>query len=195
MELVFATHNPHKFHEINALIPDHIRLLSLRDIGCESEIPETSDTLEGNAIIKAIHIKKTYGYPAFSDDSGLLTKALYGAPGVYSARFAGPGNDAAANMDKLLNLLKDKDNRKAQFKTVIALVLGEEPMLFEGVADGEITLNKRGNGGFGYDAIFQPDGYSKTFAELPTGIKNRISHRGKAMKQLLQYLALYKPFA
>jgi XTP/dITP diphosphohydrolase len=189
MDLVFATHNPHKFREIKAMAPDHIRLLSLRDIGCDSEIPETAATLEGNAIAKALHIKNTYGYPAFSDDSGLLTEALNGGPGVHSARFAGPGKDAAANMDKLLKMLKNKDNRTAQFKTVIALIIKEEPILFEGVADGEITLEKRGNEGFGYDAVFQPRGYARTFAELPFAIKNTISHRGKAMKQLLRYLA------
>ncbi len=189
MDLVFATHNSHKFQEIKAMIPAHLRLLSLHDIGCDSEIPETSATLEGNAIAKALHIKNTYGYPAFSDDSGLLTQALNGAPGVYSARFAGPGKDAAANMDKLLKMLKNKDNRMAQFKTVIALLITEEPILFEGVADGEITLEKRGEGGFGYDAVFQPRGYSQTFAELPMPVKNEISHRGKAMKQLLRYLA------
>lgn len=188
MELVFATHNKNKFKEVQLLLPKHITLRSLDDIGCLDEIPETADTIEGNAIIKANFVTEHYGYACFADDTGLLVDALQGAPGVYSARYAGEGKSSEDNMDKLLREMEGETNREARFKTTIALHLERERILFNGIALGEITKEKFGEGGFGYDPIFKPKGYEKTFAELPLTIKNEISHRGKAMKQLIDYL-------
>ena len=188
MELVFATHNKNKVKEVQAILPPHISLLSLTDIGCLEEIPETGKTLEENAILKANYITRNFGYPCFADDTGLIVDALNGAPGVYSARYAGKSRDANAKMDKLLIELKRAKDRKAQFETVIALNLNEEQHIFKGEIEGKIINEKRGEQGFGYDPIFIPNGYSKTFAELPSEIKNKISHRGLAIQKLITYL-------
>ncbi len=188
MELVFATHNQNKFKEVQLLLPDHIKLLTLDSIGCTSEIPETSETLEGNAMLKANYVTEHYGYSCFADDTGLMVDALDGAPGVYSARYAGKQKNAADNMNKILGQLKGNTKRSARFKTVIALNWGQKKVLFTGTVEGEITLEKHGEKGFGYDPIFKPHGYDKTFAELPIAIKNEIGHRGKAIQELLDYL-------
>ncbi|WP_047245109.1 non-canonical purine NTP diphosphatase [Maribacter thermophilus] len=188
MKLVFATHNQNKLKEIQKLLPPFINLVSLTDLGCSEPIPETADTLKGNAKLKADYVSKTYQLPCFADDTGLLVNALNGAPGVYSARYAGEKNDANANMDKLLTNLKDKDDRSASFKTVIALNLNDETLFFEGSVKGQITKIKNGEKGFGYDPIFKPEGFDKTFAELPLETKNKIGHRGKAFSKLISYL-------
>ncbi|MBQ0732948.1 non-canonical purine NTP diphosphatase [Aquimarina celericrescens] len=188
MKLVFATNNLNKVKEVQALLPAQIELLSLTDIGCVEDIPETSSTIEGNAKQKVQYVKKHYGYDCFADDTGLEVDALNGAPGVYSARYAGDSKDANANMDKLLNELRGEENRIAQFKTVIALELNNELIPFTGICKGSISNSKKGNGGFGYDPVFIPDGYSKTFAELPLEEKNKISHRGKAVQELIDFL-------
>ena len=188
MKLVFATHNSNKLIEVQKLIPDFIELLSLEQIGCSDEIAETGSTLEANAQIKVNYISKKYNLPCFSDDTGLLVDALNGAPGVYSARYAGEQKNADANMNKLLNELKPHQNRSAQFKTVIALYLNNEKRLFKGTVKGSITKERSGTAGFGYDPIFIPDGYTQTFAELSTDKKNAISHRARAMAQLIDFL-------
>lgn len=188
MKLVFATHNLNKIREIQQLVPKHIELVSLNDIECNDAIPETSDTLEGNAKLKADFVFKTYHLPCFADDTGLLVNALNGEPGVYSARYAGSENNANANMDKLLHNLKKVQDKTASFKTVIALNLSEKTQFFEGSVQGEIMTEKKGTQGFGYDPIFKPQGYEQTFAELPLSIKNKISHRGKAFLSLIQFL-------
>jgi len=187
MQLVFATHNNNKLKEVQALFPKEIELLSLKDIGCLDEIPETATDLEGNAIIKANFVTENYGYPCFADDTGLLVDALDGAPGVYSARYAGDQKSSDDNMDKLMLQLAKQSNRSAHFKTVIALNLNNESFLFTGIVQGEITHQKKGDGGFGYDPIFKPKGYDKTFAELPLSVKNGISHRALATEQLLAF--------
>lgn len=187
MKLVFATNNLNKLKEVQALLPSSIQLVSLADIGCKEDIPETSSTIEGNAKQKATYIKEHYGYDCFADDTGLEVEALDGDPGVYSARYAGEAKNANANMNKLLTELKEKENRNAQFKTVIALVKNEELILFTGICSGSITKKKTGLGGFGYDPIFLPNGYTQTFAELPLSEKNKIGHRGKAVLQLIEY--------
>ncbi|WP_373518994.1 non-canonical purine NTP diphosphatase [Pricia sp.] len=188
MKLVFATHNQNKFAEVKKLIPTHIDLVSLTDIGCTEEIPETGKTLEENARIKADYITEKFGLSCFADDTGLLVDALNGAPGVYSARYAGEQKNAGDNIDKLLTALKDQSGRKARFTTIIALNLAKDRHIFEGSVEGEITKEKRGDGGFGYDPIFRPARYEKTFAELSTATKNQIGHRGKAIRQLLRFL-------
>lgn len=188
MKLVFASNNKNKIKEIQSILNGSIQLLSLEDIGCHEEIPETANTIEGNAILKANYVTEKYGYDCFADDTGLEVTALNGEPGVYSARYAGEQKNAEDNMDKLLNSLIHKEDRSAQFKTVIALNLNEEQHLFTGIAKGEITSNKTGNNGFGYDPIFQPENYSETFAELASDVKNKISHRAKATRQLIDYL-------
>lgn len=170
-------------------MPSHIQLLSLKDIGCEEEIPETADTIEGNALQKAHYIKEHYGYDCFADDTGLEVEALNGAPGVYSARYAGEEKDNQANMDKLLSELKDKENRSARFKTVIALILGDSEYTFPGICEGKILSEKRGEQGFGYDPVFQPSGYSTTFAEMSLSEKSEISHRGRATRKLIEFLS------
>lgn len=187
MKIVFATHNKNKAKEVAALIP-HIELLSLSDIDCHEDIPETSDTLEGNAVLKASHVSQNYKYNCFADDTGLEVAALDGAPGVYSARYAGPGNDAHANMDKLLKALEGKKNREARFRTVIALHLGGKEYLFEGICEGTILEAKSGSEGFGYDPIFQPKGYDCSFAEMSMEEKGKISHRGIAVAKLIEFL-------
>ncbi|WP_339627512.1 non-canonical purine NTP diphosphatase [uncultured Maribacter sp.] len=188
MKLVFATHNSNKLKEIQHLLPKSIELVSLNTLGCTEEIPETAKTLEGNAKIKADFITKNYRLPCFADDTGLLVNSLNGEPGVYSARYAGEQNDSQANMEKLLNNLKNKEDRTAHFKTVIALNINGETHIFEGKVIGKITTSQKGNHGFGYDPIFKPNGYKETFAELPLSIKNSISHRGQAVQKLIAYL-------
>jgi len=188
MKLVFATHNTNKLKEIQQLVPSFIELISLDTIGCHDNIPETANTLEGNARLKADFITNTYQLSCFADDTGLLVNSLNGEPGVYSARYAGLENNSQANMAKLLNNLKGKEDRAAHFKTVIALNINGETHIFDGKIDGVITTNKKGEHGFGYDPIFKPNGYDQTFAELPLSVKNEISHRGKAFKQLIAYL-------
>ena len=188
MQLVFASNNKNKILEIQSILPETIKILSLEDIGCLEDIPETADTIEGNAILKANYVTQKYGYDCFADDTGLEVAALNGEPGVYSARYAGEQRNSDDNMDKVLNALSGKNNRNVQFKTVIALNLKGKQELFTGIAKGEITLEKIGNKGFGYDPIFQPLGYKETFAELSLEIKNEISHRGKATQQLIQFL-------
>ena len=188
MKLVFASNNKNKIKEIQHLLPNTIELLSLEAIGCHEEIPETADTIEGNAILKANYVTQKYGYDCFADDTGLEVEALNGAPGVYSARYAGIQRNAEDNMNLLLENLKNQDNRTAQFKTVIALNIKGKQQLFTGIAKGKITLEKSGNQGFGYDPVFQPEGYQETFADLDLEIKNQISHRGKATQLLISYL-------
>lgn len=188
MKLVFASNNKNKIKEIQQLLPNAIELLSLEAIGCQEEIPETADTIEGNAILKANYVTQKYGYDCFADDTGLEVEALNGAPGVYSARYAGMQRNAEDNMNLLLENLKNQDNRTAQFKTVIALNINGKQQLFTGIAKGKITLEKSGNQGFGYDPVFQPEGYQETFADLDLEIKNQISHRGKATQLLISYL-------
>ena len=188
-KLVFATNNAHKLEEVAAILGEKIELFSLNDIGCHTDIPETAATLEGNALLKSSFIFKNYGLDCFADDTGLEVEALDGAPGVYSARYAGgEGHDSQANMLKLLRDLEGKENRKAQFRTAISLILDGKEYLFEGVIKGEIIKEKRGYSGFGYDPIFKPEGYDKTFAELGNDIKNKISHRALAVQKLCEFL-------
>ena len=189
MKLVFATHNKNKLIEVKALLPHYIELLSLDDIGCTEEIPETADTIEGNAILKAEHVRHRYGYDCFADDTGLEVDALGGEPGVFSARYAGEGKNDQANLTKLLDKLEGKKNRKAQFKTAIALNLNDNQNLFTGICKGEIIAEKRGDQGFGYDPVFVPQGFTKTFAEMSLNEKSEISHRGIAFKELITYLS------
>lgn len=188
MKLVFATHNQNKFAEVKQLIPAHIDLVSLTDIGCTVEIPETGKTLEQNARIKADYVTDNFDLPCFADDTGLLVDALHGIPGVFSARYAGEQKSSEDNMDKLLAALKGKNDRKARFTTVIVLNLNQERHTFVGSVKGEIVMGKQGDGGFGYDPLFRPAGYEKTFAELSVATKNKIGHRGKAIRQLLYFL-------
>ena len=199
-KLVFATNNAHKLEEVAAILGDQVELLSLNDIGCQTDIPETAETLEGNALLKSSYIYKNYHLDCFADDTGLEVEALNGAPGVYSARYAGgEGHDAQANMLKLLHELDGKENRKAQFRTAISLILDGKEYLFEGVIKGEIIKEKRGDSGFGYDPVFvpegytetfvfMPEGYDRTFAELGNDIKNQISHRALAVQKLCEFL-------
>lgn len=188
MQLVFATNNHNKIKEVQSLIPQHIKLLSLEDIGCLEDVPETQTTIEGNAKQKAEYIKTNYGYDCFADDTGLEVQALNGDPGVYSARYAGEQRNADDNINKLLNELKPHANRHAQFKTVIALHLNGKLQTFTGICEGDITQTKQGDKGFGYDPIFKAKGYTKTFAEISLEEKNTIGHRGKAVKQLIDFL-------
>ena len=187
-KLVFATINEHKLSELRQIIGGSFELLSLSDIGCHDDIPETADTLEGNALQKARWIKERYGYDCFADDTGLEVDALGGQPGVYSARFAGPGHDSKANMAKLLAMLEGEENRRARFRTVIALIKGGETHLFEGIVDGEIMKFPSGSEGFGYDPVFRPEGWEMTFAEATPDEKNAVSHRGRAVAKLIAYL-------
>ena len=188
-KLVFATNNAHKLEEIRAILGDKIEILSLNDINCHADIPETADTLEGNAALKARYIYENYGLDCFADDTGLEVEALNGAPGIYSARYAGgEGHDSEANMRKLLSEMEGKDNRKARFRTAICLIEGGSEHLFEGIVNGEIIRERRGGAGFGYDPVFVPEGYSETFAEMGNDEKNKISHRARAVKKLCEYL-------
>ena len=188
MKLVFATHNEHKLNEVQRMLPKEITLLTLDEIGCFEDIPETSNTIEGNAIQKALYIKEKYGYDTFADDTGLEVAALDNAPGVYSARYAGEAKDDEANIDLLLANMKGKQERQAQFKTIFALCLGEDLHTFEGIVRGEITHERKGEGGFGYDAVFLPEGYTDTFAQMSADQKNSISHRGRALQKLSAFL-------
>lgn len=188
MKLVFASNNQNKIKEIQLLVPSSVQILSLEDIGCSEEIPETAETIEGNAILKADYVTRNYGYDCFADDSGLEVDALHGEPGVYSARYAGEQKNDNANMDKLLTNLENKTHRKANFKTVICLNLNGAQHLFTGIVNGTIIQEKIGSNGFGYDPIFVADGYTKTFAELTIQEKSAISHRGLAVKQLVDFL-------
>jgi XTP/dITP diphosphohydrolase len=192
MQLVFASNNKHKIQEIQALIPTDFQILSLEDIGCFEEIPETANTIEGNAILKANYVTDNYGYPCFADDTGLEVDALLGAPGVYSARYAGEQKNAEDNMNKLLHELGNITNRKAQFKTVICLNINGTQQLFTGIISGKIIHEKIGLNGFGYDPIFVADGSNKTFAELSLQEKASTSHRGIAVAQLLAFLTKNK---
>lgn len=188
MQLVFASNNSNKIAEIQALVTKSIEILSLKDIGCTEEIPETAETIEGNAILKANYVTKKYGFNCFSDDSGLEIDFLNGAPGVFSARFAGEQKNDKDNIIKVLRELDGVKNRKAQFKTVIALNLNGQQNLFTGIIKGTITETEKGNQGFGYDPIFLPINYTNTFAELNQSEKSAISHRGQAVAQLLDFL-------
>ena len=189
MKLVFATNNAQKLDEIRAILGNKIEILSLNDIDCHDEIPETADTLEGNALQKAMYIKEHYGYDCFADDTGLEVSALGGAPGVHTARYAeNTDHDSEANMNKLLKELEGKNDRSAQFRTVIALLLNGEQHLFEGIVKGDILTEKRGSEGFGYDPVFSPEQYSESFAELGAEVKNKISHRARAVAKLVEYL-------
>lgn len=187
-KLVFATNNEHKLSEMRQIIGGSFELLSISDIGCHDDIPETADTLEGNALQKARWVKERYGYDCFADDTGIEVDALGGQPGVYSARFAGPGHDSKANMAKLLAMLEGEENRRARFRTVIALIKGGETHLFEGIVDGEIMKFPSGSEGFGYDPVFRPEGWEMTFAEATPDEKNAVSHRGRAVAKLIAYL-------
>ncbi len=188
MQLVFATHNTNKLEEVKKLMPVHIHLVSLSEIGCLEDIPETGESLEENAQIKANYVTENYNLPCFADDTGLLVNALNGAPGVYSARYAGEGKNTEDNMTKLLSEMRSVTDRSAHFKTIIALNLKGETHLFEGIVEGEITSERAGGDGFGYDPIFSPNGYEETFAQLSLKTKNSISHRGKAIQKLMTHL-------
>jgi XTP/dITP diphosphohydrolase len=188
MKLVFATSNQNKANEIQSLIPDVIQILSLLDIQCNEEIPETQPTIERNASQKAFYVYEKYNKNCFADDTGLEVESLDGSPGVLSARYAGESRDANQNMDKVLQELELKENRKARFKTVISLVINGNEMQFEGVVNGVILSEKRGESGFGYDPIFLPDGYDLSFAQMDLLTKNKISHRAKAVNKLVEYL-------
>ena len=189
MQIVFATNNAHKLAEIRAILGRDIEILSLADIGCHDDIPETADTLEGNALIKARWVKERYGHDCFADDTGLEVQALGGGPGVHTARYAYPDrHDPVANTRKLLAELSGSDNRAARFRTVIALIQGSEEHLFEGIVEGEIATEERGTEGFGYDPVFVPEQLGQTFAELGVEVKNGISHRARAVNRLAVFL-------
>ena len=191
-DLIFATGNPNKVREVNQMLSSAWTVRSLADVGIDEELPENQDTLEGNAVEKALYVYNKLGADCFAEDTGLEIEALGGAPGVHTARFAGAEKDPDANMNKVLEALKDQTNRRARFRTVIALILNGEAFLFEGIAEGSIRREKAGEGGFGYDPIFQPLGYSRTFAELDTISKNLISHRGQAVRKLIAFLESHK---
>ena len=188
MKLVFATNNRHKLDEVRAILGNKIEILSLNDIDCHDDIPETADTLEGNALIKARYIHEKFGVDCFADDTGLEVEALNGEPGVYSARYAGEDCNPEANMYKLLQNLTGENNRNAQFRTVIALIINGEEKLFNGIVKGTISREKMGNAGFGYDPIFIPEGFSESFAQMTSEMKNSISHRYRATEELSNYL-------
>lgn len=187
-EIVFATNNKHKLSELRRIVGDRFKVLSLDDIGCHEEIPETADTLEGNALMKARYVREHYGYDCFADDTGLMVDALDGAPGVYSARYAGPGQDSAANMALLLENMKGQSVRTARFVTVIALILDGVEKTFTGKVEGEILEVPEGDGGFGYDPVFRPVESEISFALMTPDAKNAISHRGRATAKLVEYL-------
>lgn len=186
-KLVFATNNAHKLEEVSQILGNDIEVLSLADIHCDVDIPETADTLEGNAKLKAAYIHTHYGLDAFADDTGLEIEVLNNEPGIYSARYAGEDKSSQANMLKVLEKMKGIENRNAQFRTAISLILDGKTYLFEGIIKGKIIEEKRGDSGFGYDPIFVPDGYNETFAELGNDIKNKISHRALAVKKLSEF--------
>ena len=186
--IVFATNNKNKLREIRDIVGSRYNILSLSDINCHEDIPETADTIEGNALLKARFVKEKYGYDCFADDTGLEVEALDNRPGVYSARFAGEECNSEKNIDKLLSGLKGIENRKARFRTVIALLKGEKEEEFEGVIYGNISHERHGEGGFGYDKVFVPENYDRTFAEMLPEEKNSISHRAKATRLLIEFL-------
>lgn len=192
MEIVFASHNKHKLLEVSKMLPNNVFLVNLEDINCTTEIPETSDTITGNALQKANYVKVNFGRDCFADDTGLEIDALNGVPGVYSARWAGENCSYQDNIDKALFEMKGIKNRNARFKTVIALILKNETHLFEGIIEGEITKYPIGKSGFGYDPVFKPKGYSQTFAEMSDDLKNKISHRGIAVNKLVEFLRTLK---
>jgi XTP/dITP diphosphohydrolase len=192
MKLVFATNNVNKLKEVQEMLPNSIEVLSLKDIHCFDEIDETETTLEGNARLKASYVTQKYGYHCFADDTGLEVKSLNGKPGVYSARYAGEPSNSENNMQKLLQELNGKENRKAQFRTAICLQLDGKQFFFDGICKGEILTKKQGEKGFGYDPIFQPEGYCQSFARMQRNEKNKISHRGLAIKKLVIFLAAYQ---
>ncbi len=189
MKLVFATHNQNKFKEVQLLLPTHIELMSLTDIGCTEDIAETADTIEGNAVLKTEYVRNHYGLNCFADDTGLEVPSLNNEPGVYSARYAGENKNSEDNIDKLLKNLAEKEDRSARFKTAIALSINLESVLFIGVCDGSIIKQRRGDKGFGYDSVFLPENTTETFAQMSLEEKSKIGHRGKAMRQLIEYLA------
>lgn len=188
MKLVFATNNAHKLSEVKGILGDRFEILSLAEIGCNDDIPETAETFEGNAFQKAHWVKERYGYDCFADDTGLEVTALGGAPGVHSARYAG-NHDSEANIVKLLSELSDKSDRSAQFRTAVALILNGQELLFEGIVKGRIAQHKQGTGGFGYDPVFIPEGYDQSFSELGVDLKNKISHRAIAIGKLADWLS------
>lgn len=192
MELIFATNNRHKLEEVQLILGDSYRLLTPQDYGITEDIPEEQPTLEGNALQKARYIYEKTGTDCFADDTGLEVETLGGAPGVYSARYAGESKDNNANMDLLLENLRDKPNRKARFRTAIALIIDGKEHLFEGIVNGTILETKSGTQGFGYDPLFQPEGFTETFAQMDMEIKNEISHRGRAVCKLAEFLHNYK---
>mgnify|MGYP001777291468 CR=1 FL=1 len=187
-KFIFATNNAHKLDEVKAIVGKKIEILSLRDIGCQADIPETADTLEGNALQKARFVYDAYHQDCFADDTGLEVEALDGAPGVYSARYAGDAHNSEANMRKLLHELEGVENRRARFRTVFALILNGKEHLFEGIVYGRIDKVRHGTAGFGYDPIFIPDGYTQTFAEMGDELKNQISHRALGAQKLCKFL-------
>ena len=191
MKIVIATNNNNKFQEIREMLPKSIELVSLKDIGCTEDIPETSDTLEGNAALKTIHVLENYGFDCFADDTGLEVDALDGAPGVYAARYAGENVTYDDNVNKMLSEMKGKEDRAAQFRTVVSLKIDGMEYFFEGICRGEITTEKFGVGGFGYDPIFKPEGYNITFSEMSSEEKAKISHRGIAVRKLVEFLEEY----
>jgi len=191
MKLVFATHNSHKAKEIQSIMPEGIEIITLDEIGCHEEIPETATTLEGNATIKAKYIADRYHMNCFADDTGLEIKALNGEPGVYSARYAGEEKNPKANMELVLRKLENENDRKARFRTSIALYLDGELFHFDGIVNGVITTLGRGNEGFGYDPIFEPEQCGKTFAEMELSEKNTMSHRARAVAQMIDFLKNY----
>ena len=188
-KFVFATNNAHKLEEVTAILGDKIELLSMKDIHCHADIPETADTLEGNALLKARYIFENYNMDCFADDTGLEVEALNGAPGVYSARYAGDAHNSEANMRKLLQDMEGIENRKAQFRTVFALIINGKEHLFEGIVKGEITKHRCGSSGFGYDPVFIPEGYTQTYAEMGNTLKNKISPRALATNKLCNFLS------
>ena len=188
MQLCFATNNAHKLREVTLLLPPAIELVSLAQIGCHEELPETQETIEGNSRQKAAYVWEHFGVNCFADDTGLEVSALGGEPGVYSARYAGPQRDNQANIDLLLGNLAPHPDRKAHFKTVLTLVWEEQFTTFEGLVTGQILFERRGTGGFGYDAVFLPDGHNRTFAEMSTEEKGQLSHRGRALAKLVAFL-------
>lgn len=187
-KLVFATNNKHKLEEVRAVLKGKFEILGLNEIGCYEDIPETALTLEGNALIKANYVYETYGFDCFADDTGLEVEALNGEPGVYSARYGGVPHDALRNIEKLLNNLGNNENRNAQFRTIICLIQADNINYFEGIVKGQIIAELKGDNGFGYDPVFVPEGFSQTFAELGSDVKNNISHRALAVNELVKFL-------
>jgi XTP/dITP diphosphohydrolase len=192
MKLVFATQNENKAQEIQSLLPEYFKILTLKDIKCFDDIEETADTLEGNSLIKASFISETYNLNCFADDTGLEIESLDFRPGVHSARYAGPDKSAAENIDKVLSELEGKSKRNAQFRTIITLILNSSTFTFEGIVHGEIIPEKRGENGFGYDPIFVPEGALKTFAEMTLTEKNQYSHRARAFQKMIVFLSGFK---